>query len=423
MKSFSFNDFSTPFFDELKDTANLALTFNRFPIVPFQGINSASADGVLTTLHRLSEITPIYNGVLQSIHQFTLGAGIKAINTQNNIFELSKELNESEANEYGNLLNDKLYKTDINVLIANCLNGLLIDGNIGLKLRISSTGKATIKFVSQKFFRYLKEDVSGINKRVLISPTFVYDYLINIKPYSVPCYPQFEELENGAKETFFHFKENRIDRNLYGLSYAASSLMNQYLVNQVMTYLSAETDNRFTGQIMFDVPVNSSGEDEISVEGKHLIKDLRKVFKAKGTGESILVHFRDEDLDKVEVHEFKANTNENFYKTIREIVNEEIITSFAWDKRLIGISRENGLGGNDMEAIFKVASMKVKRYQSILQNGINTVLDVLSNESEFSELSGKGIELNSLYESLKESENGETKEVIKNGDNNTDGNN
>lgn len=428
MKSFSFKDFSSPFFDELKDEGALSLTFNRFPIVPFQGINSASADGVLSTLHRLSEVTPIYNGILQSIHQFTLGGGLKAIETTNNIFDNYKELSDSDSISFGELLNEKLYECDINDLLSNCLNGLLIDGNIGVKVRVSSTGKATIKFVSQKFFRYLKEDFTKLEKRVLISPTFVYDYLINIQPYTVPCYPNWGELENGAKETFFHFKESRIDRSLYGLSYAASSLMNQYLVNQVMQYLSAETDNRFTGQVLFDVPIDAASEDENGIEGIQLVKDLRKVFKSKGSGESIMVHFRSEDLNKIEVHEFKANTNEKFYETIRAIVNEEIITAFAWDKRLIGISRENGLGGNDMEAIFKVASMKVKRLQSKLETAFNTVLNALSELENFSELSGKGIKLNSLYEVMKESEivaesvELETNQTNQN-DNNTNGDN
>ena len=404
-KSFSFNDFNTPFFDELKDEDSLAFTFNRFPIVPFQGINSASSDRLLSTIHRLSEITPIYVGTLQSMHQFALGAGYKAIETKNNLFDKQKELQETESKKFGEDLNELLHETDIDEVLQMSLNGLLIDGNIGLKLRISSTGKATIKFVSQKFFRYLKEEVTGLQKRVLISPTFLYDYLIKTKPYSVPIYPVFEELENGAKETFFHFKEHRIDRPLYGLSFAAASLMNQYLVNQVMTYLSAETDNRFTGQILFDVPVMASGSDEMDVEGLNLVADIRKVFKAKGSGESIMVHFRDEGTEKIEVHEFKANTNENFYSTIREIVNEEILTAFSWDKRLIGISRENGLGGNDMEAIFKVASMKIKRVQSKLEKSINTVLKALSKEAAFTELEGKGVGLKSLYETLKEEEN------------------
>lgn len=405
MKSYSFRDFKSPFFDEIRDEGELALTFNRFPIVPYQGLNSASSDNLLNTLHRLSEVTPIFNGVLQSIHQFTLGAGIKAIKTSNNIFESSQDLNNLEAVQFGQVLNDTLYKSDLNQILANCLNGLLIDGNFGLKVRVSTTGKASIKFVSQKFFRYLKEEVTDGKKRILISPTFVYDYLIKVKPYQVPVYPEWNELENGAKETFFHFKENRIDRELYGLSYAASSLMNQYLVNQVISYLSAETDNRFTGQILFDVPIPASGDNELSVEGMQLLKDLRKVFKAKGSGESIMVHFRDEDSSELKVHEFKSNTNEKFYETIRNIVNEEIITAFAWDKRLIGISRENGLGGNDMEAIFKIASMKVLRLQRILENAMNSIFKAISEVTGFEGLEGKGIKLKSLYEQSIESQN------------------
>ena len=405
MQALSFNDFKSPFFDEIKDPSELSLTFNRFPIIPYQGLNSTSSDNVLNALHRLSEVTPIYSGILQSLQQFTLGAGFEAIQTTNNLFGESRVLTRDEALEYGENLNKILYKTDLNSILSQSLNGLLIYGNIGLKVRISSTGRASIKFVSQKFFRYLKETITEGKKRVLISPTFVYDYLISVHPYSVPVYPDFQELENGAKETFFHFKENRINRELYGLSYAGSSLMNQYLVNQVINYLSAETDNRFTGQILFDVPVPPSGEDEVGIEGKQLLNDLRSVFKSKGQGQSIMVHFRDDETGELKVHEFKSNTNEKFYETIRNIVNEEIITSFAWDKRLIGISRENGLGGNDMEAIFKVASMKVKRHQRMLENAINTVLKAISEALNDEAIKRKGIKLKSLYEAAIQSEN------------------
>lgn len=405
MKSFSFTDFKTPFLDEIQDNSSLSLTFNRFPIVPYQGISSASADSILSTLHRLSEVTPIYAGILQSISQFTLGGGLQAIQTTNNIFDNYRELSDAESLQFGEDLNRILYNTDLNEVLSGALNGLLIDGNIGIKVRVSTTGKATIKFVSQKFFRYLKDDFTKVDKHVLISPTFIYDYLINAKPYTVPLYPNWNELENGAKETFFHFKEHRIDRGLYGLSYAASSLMNQYLVNQVMTYLSAETDNRFTGQILFDVPTVPSGEDELSEDGIRLIEDLRSVFKAKGSGESIMVHFRDDQTGELKVHEFKANTNEKFYETIRAIVNEEILTAFAWDKRLIGISRENGLGGNDMEAIFKVAAMKVVRLQKKLEKALNTVLKAISEEQGFEAIQGKGIKLKSLISELNNAEN------------------
>ena len=397
MQSLSFTDFKSPFYDEIKDPAELSLTFNRFPIVPFQGLSSSSSDNVLNALHRLSEVTPIYAGVVQSIQQFTLGAGLEAVETTNNLFGETRILDKNEAFEFGEGLNKVLFETDINDVLSQSLSGLLIDGNIGLKLRISSTGRATVKFISQKFFRYLKETVTEGEKRVLISPTFVYDYLIKVQPYSVPVYPKFQRLDNGAKETFFHFKESRIDRGLYGLSYAGSSLMNQYLVNQVINYLSSETDNRFTGQILFDVPVPPAGEDEMNSEGQQLVNDLRSVFKANGSGQSIMVHFRDDETPELKVHEFRSNTNEKFYETIRNIVNEEIITSFAWDKRLIGISRENGLGGNDMEAIFKVASMKVKRHQNLLENAMNTVFKAISDQVNDNSIRRKGVRLKSLY--------------------------
>ena len=145
MKSFSFTDFKTPFLDEIQDNSSLSLTFNRFPIVPYQGISSASADSILSTLHRLSEVTPIYAGILQSISQFTLGGGLQAIQTTNNIFDNYRELGDAESLQFGEDLNRILYNTDLNEVLSGALNGLLIDGNIGIKVRVSTTGKATMR--------------------------------------------------------------------------------------------------------------------------------------------------------------------------------------------------------------------------------------------------------------------------------------
>jgi hypothetical protein len=214
----------------------------------------------------------------------------------------------------------------------------------------------------------------------------------------VPCYPNFND-NDGVFETFIHVKNEQTGRKIYGLSSAASSLLQQYLINQIMVYLSAETDNRFTGQILFDVPVLLGEDSSIPEEGQALLKSLRKVFKAKGNGESVVVHFRNEDAPELKTTEFKSNTNEKFYQTVREIVTEEIITAFGWDKRLIGISRENGLGGNDLETIFAISSQKVITTQKMIEKALNTVLFAMS-DNNLTFVDGYKFKLKNLYKSM-----------------------
>jgi len=399
-KEVSFDNFRTPFYDEIKDTEQLSYTFNRYPIVPFMGTNEDSADSVLSMLYRLGEVTPIFQGIVSSMKMFISGAGLDVVKQEGKqIFNRANiEITDAERSDLDVKLSEVLVGEDLETIINKATVSALVDGNIGVLVRISKLGKVELKHIDTRNFRYHKDTIDTAEKAVLIAPTFVYDFMINTVPYLVPCYPNFND-NDGVFETFIHVKNEQTGRKIYGLSSAASSLLQQYLINQIMVYLSAETDNRFTGQILFDVPVLLGEDSSIPEEGQALLKSLRKVFKAKGNGESVVVHFRNEDAPELKTTEFKSNTNEKFYQTVREIVTEEIITAFGWDKRLIGISRENGLGGNDLETIFAISSQKVITTQKMIEKALNTVLFAM-NDNNLTFVDGYKFKLKNLYKSM-----------------------
>jgi hypothetical protein len=396
----NFDNFRTPFYDEIKDPQQLSYVFNRYPIVPFMGTNEDSSDSILQMIYRLGEVTPIFQGIISSMKMFISGAGLDVIRQEGNqIFNRSNvEISDTERSTLDTKLSEILTGENLETIINKSTVSMLVDGNIGLLVRVSKLGKVELKHIDTRTFRYHKDTVNTTEKTVLIAPTFAHDYMINVEPYLVPCYPTFHD-NDGVMETFIHVKDEQTGRKIYGLSSAASSLMQQYLINQIMVYLSAETDNRFTGQVLFDVPVLLGEKSEVPNEGKALLDSLRKVFKAKGNGESVAVHFRNEDAPELKVTEFKSNTNEKFYQTVREIVTEEIVTAFGWDKRLVGISKQNGLGGDDLETIFAISSQKVLTHQKHIETALNTALLAMS-DTGFNFADGYKFKLKNLYKSM-----------------------
>lgn len=409
-KQFGFGEFKSPFFADLKDPDELRYTFNRYPIVPFMGTNEDSADMILELLYRLAEITPVYQGVLKSIRMFSLGAGVEIVKKSGTqLFNRTySEVAENELKTLDDNLTQILMSGDsIEEILNKSLTSLAIDGNIGILVRCSKVGGCELKYINTKNFRYLRDDVKTSEKKVLISPTFVFNSMIKDDIHVVACYPNFSDNE-GVFETFIHVKDESTGRKIYGLSSSASSIMSQYLLNQTLSYLSGETDNRFTGQKFFDVQTSMSGDGSIPEHGLELIKSLRKTYKNKGEGETVMVHFRDENEQKTEITQFTANTNEKFFETVRNLANEDILLAFGWDKRLVGLSRENGLGGNDLEAVFAVSSQKAITYQVLLEKAINTVFLAL-NDTGNTFLDGYQMRLKNLYKSMIDTETNEFK--------------
>ena len=408
-KRFTFNEFKSPFFDDLKDSDELRSTYNKYPIIPFMGTNEVSADNVLNTLYRLAESTPVYQGVLKSIRMFVLNGGVEIVKQEGNqLFNRSyNEVSESELNNLDTQLSDVLIDSEsIEEISEKALTGLCIDGNIGVLVRCSKLGGCQLKYVNQRNFRYDK-DLNEKEKGVWIGSTFLHSSLIRTKPHFVSCYPFFSDNE-GVYETFIHIKDESTGRKTYGLSSAASSIMSQYLLNQTLNYLSGETDNQFTGKVFFDAQTELAGDGSIPENGKELINSLRQTYKAKGKGETVMAHFRNENEDRTWVTQFTANTNEKFFDTVRRLSNEDILLAFGWDKRLVGLSRDNGLGGNDLEAIFAISSQKATTYQMLIEKAINQAFAAMI-DNNYTFLKGYKLRFKNLYKTMIDTETNEFK--------------
>lgn len=395
-KSFIFkDDFASPLLQEIKDPYELSLTYNKLPIIPFFGSNEDSSDIVLNLLHRVHETTPASRACTKSILEFTVGAGFE-LTKKSRLFKFQDEITDDEKLNFEEILYQHLYDTDLNNLVEDAALNLLIDGNAFFKLEISNDLFKISKFDTTKV-RYTVD-----KKHVIYSNSFRSDYILSQKPILYPVFPNYSN-NDGVITTVFHAKVKSPSRDYYGLSSGSSSLLHQYLSNQLMYYVSAETDNRFTGKVFFDTELSETdSENDIGDANFQFLEHMKKVYTNKGAERSsVLARFREKGISPTSVTQFNAKTDEGFYKAMDEILSNQVVISYAWDKRLIGISRENGLGGNDMSAIFEVASQKVKTLQHTVMKTINQCIELSSKMIGFdADLQGYQLKLGNLHQQL-----------------------
>jgi hypothetical protein len=184
------------------------------------------------------------------------------------------------------------------------------------------------------------------------------------------------------------------------LSSSASSILSQYQLNQLLFYLSAETDNRFTGRVLFDSELSQKDSDGAESEStKDFLDMIEQVYTTKNNDRrSVMARFREFGTKETNVTKFDAMTGHEFYDVIIRNLNNEILTSFGWDRRLLGGDSSSSLASTEMETVFKLASQKVKSTQSLAEQIINTSISFASEHLDFNFNNQYQVRLVNLYE-------------------------
>jgi len=395
-KNYQFQDnFKSPLLQEIKDPYDLKTTYNKFPIVPFFGSNSNSSDVILMLLYRLIESTPIAAACVDSINEFCVGGGID-LKRKAGIFNRSyDEVNDSEIQDFEGQLSEKLYDTDLKFIASHSVKTLKIDGNSFVKITVSKlANKFKIEPIDTNKVRLSKDKTF-----VVIANSFSSNYVLETPIQIIPTYPNFLD-ESGVIETVLHLKKASPNRNYYGLSSSASSILSQYQLNQLLFYLSAETDNRFTGRVLFDSELSQKDSDGAESEStKDFLDMIEQVYTTKNNDRrSVMARFREFGTKETSVTKFDAMTGHEFYDVIIRNLNNEILTSFGWDRRLLGGDSSSSLASTEMETVFKLASQKVKSTQSLAEQIINTSISFASEYLDFDFNNQYQVRLVNLYE-------------------------
>jgi hypothetical protein len=395
-------NFNSPLLNEIKDPQALKVTYNKLPIVPFFGNNSDSSDVILSLIYKLIGANSTAFACVNSIARFTTGAGFDLLK-QKRLINLKQEteLSDNEIINFEDELNKHLLNTDLINIASFGSKTLSIDGNYFIKVTCSKISKQfKIEPIDTNKVRYTVD-----KSHCIIANSFLSGEIIETPPQIVPTYPNFDEDEFGLIQTIIHVKDTMPNRSYYGLASSSSSILDSYQLNQLKFYLSAETDNRFTGRVFFDSELGQAdNEEELSKANISFLKTLNDVYTTKnGKRKSVLSRFRPNGVTPTNVTQFEAQTGERFYEVINQLMTDSILRSFGWDGRLIGSSSSASMAANEMPTIFKIASNKVKSNQQRINMAINTALSFAGERLDFDFHKGLQLSLGNLYnQALKE---------------------
>lgn len=403
-KLFELDNFISPIYDEINDPEDLKKSYNKYPIIPPFGSDSNTNDGIISTLNRLSETTPVVSGIVESIKDFTVGAGM-TLKRKEGLGVLNKntvDVSEAEVSAFEQSFLDTFVNTDLAYLSEMVCKALSVNGNAGFLVSVESvTKKSKIQYIPLSRFRYLKESLLSADG-VMIANSFNYSDLKEVEPIIVPCYPLAID-NDGLIQTFIPIKKPSQNRHFYGFATGASSLMQQYLLNQLIVYLSAETDGRFTGKVFFDIPVSSSDlEGDEAQDVKDFQENQKNTFTNKGSKKSSIMNFFNvfDDGRKVNITQFEANTEHDFYEKIINLLENQVLKAFSWNKSLIGDNSDSGMFGERLEAVYKGASQRVKPVQKIIENALNNAFTFVEDKTGAKLRNGSILVLNSLYQKM-----------------------
>lgn len=178
-KIFELDNFISPIYDEINDPEDLRAAYNKYPIIPPFGNDENSNDAIISTLNRLSETTPVVSGIVESIKDFTVGAGM-TLKRKVGLGVLNKntvDVPEGEVSTFEQSFLDTFINTDLSYLSEMVSKALSVNGNAGLLVTIESvTKKAKIQYISLSRFRFLEESLLGADG-VMIANSFNYSDL------------------------------------------------------------------------------------------------------------------------------------------------------------------------------------------------------------------------------------------------------
>lgn len=420
-------NFQSPFLSEVKDPYALNFTFNKLPIIPFYGNSSDSSDIVLNLIYRLYESTPIVAGVIDVLNSFTVGAGM-TLEKGDGLGIINKKRVQSSDDDITNfekLFFDNFIDTDLDSIISLSSKSLHLEGNSVLCVSIDKLSKKIkIEKIETTKFRYHSKYLYEGEKLGILSNYFSWHYLQQTPPTVVPVYPNFEE-KDGVLRTLIHVKNTSPNRKFYGLSNGASSLLQQYLLNQLDIYLSGSTENRFIGSVFFDIPVSQSdlegdGEDRM----KRFIENQKNTVTNKGSNKSTIMNFFNtfDDGRKVNITQFQSNQEHDFFESISKLAEDKIFKAFGVNKALIGDTSDAGLFGERLDVVYQGQAQKVKVVQKIIENSLNTAFDFIEEHTQVNYRNDAKLRLKNLFQEMKKDDNvsrGTLEEKQENGTDNT----
>ena len=415
-KVVNFGGIDSPINAQIKDPENIRKTYKELPLIPFAGSETQSADGLLHFFNSGRYISGTLGACHESIKTYTLGEKLDVVRVGDLDFWTTdnEDVPDAIKTAFVEFLKEKVivdkgtYKE-----ISECMFSSYKDnGNIFVEVIHSETlgvKKSAIHFHETEDCKYYATE-DGEPLKIVISKQWDFDYLRQHPPRIVPKYPNYSQDEDGTLRTIIHVKHGSY--RWYGRPDWSGAWINVYREYQDSDYLVKMSANNFTGQVLIELEDEETmGEDSLEEQAAEAgygstIERMEANLTTKADDpQTIMLITRPYGAKNAFVHEFKVNTNENFYKVSNEINRQKIIENNQWSERLLGNAVGEGFATDAFISELRVKDISVlSNYRAKITNIFNLVFADVIKFNEAREFEGIGVEFMSSIESLKDNE-------------------
>lgn len=396
---------NNPLLEQISDSKELTNLMTSLKLVPFAGSDKYTGHTLLKFLLNMRTLSTTHGSCIKTLKGYCFPTKIDIVHETNTVFETSNTLSEVDSGTktaFADFLSTiKIDLGDFRKLALQIFDDRKTTGNAYVSLTLSDTvgvkGYSITHYSPDKCMYYYTE--KGEQKIIAVSSKWDENYLINNPPKLIPLYPNYTTDENGSLVTIFHLKTSN---KWYDLPDSFESFYAQYLEFRTTNYLINQNDTGFTGKILLEFEAGNPEHDSIAGDENKDTNDFNRWetnFTNAGESPSSLMLFeRPYGAKEVKVHEFTPNTNEKYFKAIKEIAKNEIVQSHSLTLRMLGEAAPSGLANNAAMDDFKQRLPIIKSYQTEIATFLNTIINEVLKFAGITDFDHVGIGFTSPYE-------------------------
>ena len=358
-----FDKLENPIPDYVDDPEEVKKFFDRFPWIPYAGLNNKSSHYLVRKLQQMKRLSTTKGAIMNSLNTYCFGSKIQMFRGLDDDFDLGLELQELSNNEkveyYEFIKSIDLFGSSTKGLITQLSDGLQSTGE--MLLEVIMTNFEGIKKVSFQIVRSENAALKNSDEKIFgITQLWDESYIMNNPIKQIPVYPNAVQMEDGSIRTIFHFKKGEYDR---GRPDDMSCFTHQYGESRLSEVIAKELNTAFMGKVLIEVGDNGTdggfNDEEAAIYSGYdsAIDRIEKNYTNDGTDPtSIMAWTRQEGVPETKVHQIKGNADAKYIREISEQLRMSIVSANDWSEALLKKDVMSGLNTTGLKDVFTIVN-------------------------------------------------------------------
>ena len=377
-------ELENPLPNEISDPREVKKLFDKFKFIPFSGYNRATAHKLVNVMQQMKYLSPTKGAVMTSVNEYSFGGKIQLVRTVDPEFELNTDeviLQGTDQTQYYDFLKSINLNGESWMSLTNKLSdSKQTTGNMYLELvfsEIAGERVFTINYLDPAKVCYFYQ-APGLPKMLGVSAYWDYEYVKKNPPPLIGLYPNATQVGDTIR-TIIHWKDGTFE--YYGRPQDFASFNSQYNEYRIREYMTKQIDTGFLGQLLMEFEGSVEGTLTSNADAKkhgfrNALDRLEKNYTNAGRNPtSVIATTRDKGASPVEVHQFKPNTSEKFFREVNAELRSDIVMTNDWSEALLKKDKASGFNSNILQDIFLIENCtKIRAHVGCVSSVINTAL-------------------------------------------------